>query len=78
MKRMIKEYQQETDFVNAGAGTATWCIATKGGKKYFVKSFLEVTLVDEETAKIFLHQWWKPSAKAVFNFVFAKSGYITD
>ena len=51
MKRMIKEYQQETDFVNAGAGTATWCIATKGGKKYFVKSFLEVTLVDEETAK---------------------------
>lgn len=51
MKRMIKEYQQETDFVNAGAGTATWCIATKDGKKYFIKSFLEVTLVDEETAK---------------------------
>lgn len=32
MKRMIKEYQQETDFVNAGAGTATWCIATKACK----------------------------------------------
>lgn len=51
MKRMIKGYLQETDFVNAGAGTATWCIASKDGKKYFIKSFLEVTLVDEETAK---------------------------
>lgn len=51
MKRMIKGYHQETDFVNAGAGTATWCIASKDGKKYFIKSFLEVTLIDEETAK---------------------------
>lgn len=50
MKKMIKGYQQETEFVNAGAGTATWCVATKDGKKYFIKSFLEVTLVDEETA----------------------------
>ena len=49
--RMIKGYKQETDFVNAGAGTSTWCIASKDGKKYFIKSFLEVTLIDEETAK---------------------------
>ncbi|MBP3452315.1 MAG: protein kinase [Clostridia bacterium] len=51
MNKMIKGYRQETQFVNAGAGTSTWCIATKGGQKYFIKSFLEVTLVDEETAK---------------------------
>ena len=51
MKRMIKGYIQETDFVNSGAGTATWCIASKDGKKYFIKSFLEITLLDEETAK---------------------------
>lgn len=51
MNKMIKDYQQETDFVNAGAGTATWCIATKNNKKYFIKSFLEVTLVDEENAQ---------------------------
>lgn len=51
MKRMIKGYLQETDFANSGAGTATWCIASKDGKKYFIKSFLEITLLDEETAK---------------------------
>ena len=51
MNRMIKNYVQETDFVNSGAGTATWCIASKDGKKYFIKSFLEVTLLDEATAK---------------------------
>lgn len=51
MKRMIKGYLQETDFTNSGAGTATWCIASKDGKKYFIKSFLEITLLDEETAK---------------------------
>lgn len=51
MNKMIKDYQQETDFVNAGAGTATWCIAAKNNKKYFIKSFLEVTLVDEENAQ---------------------------
>ena len=51
MKRMIKDYCQETDFVNSGAGTATWCIASKDGKKYFIKSFLEITLLEEETAK---------------------------
>ena len=51
MSRMIKDYAQETDFVNSGAGTATWCIASKDGKKYFIKSFLEITLLDEETAK---------------------------
>ena len=51
MNKMIKDYQQETDFVNAGAGTATCCIATKNNKKYFIKSFLEVTLVDEENAQ---------------------------
>ena len=51
MKSMKKGYFQETDFVNSGAGTATWCIASKDGKKYFIKSFLEITLLDEETAK---------------------------
>ena len=51
MKNMIKGYLQETDFANSGAGTATWCIASKNGKKYFIKSFLEVSLLDEETAK---------------------------
>lgn len=51
MTRMIKEYKQETEFVSTGAGTASWCIATKGEKKYFIKSFLEVTLFDEKTAE---------------------------
>lgn len=50
MAGMIKGYLQETDFRNSGAGTATWCIASKAGKKYFIKSFLEVTLLDVETA----------------------------
>jgi len=51
MNKKIKGYRQETEFVNAGAGTATWCIASKDGRKYFIKSFLEATLIDEETAK---------------------------
>lgn len=33
-------YKQLTPFTSESAGTAEWCTAEKGGKKYFIKKFL--------------------------------------
>ena len=49
MKTKIKDYEIVKDFTSAGAGTSTWCIAEKQGKRYFIKQFLSPVLVSEES-----------------------------
>ncbi|MDO4621210.1 MAG: protein kinase [Lachnospiraceae bacterium] len=68
MNEMIKDYRQESAFVNIGAGTSTWCRASKGGKAYFIKSFLENTLVDEESAQKLPPQMVEAKRKSCIQF----------
>lgn len=49
MGELIKGYYAEKGFTSAGAGTFTWCIATRDGKNYFLKQFLSPVLVSEES-----------------------------
>lgn len=40
MSDRIGEYRLETPLQTAGSGSARWCIASRGGQRFFVKQFL--------------------------------------